>query len=300
MNITQLQYLVDVAELGSFTEAAKKNLMTVPAISISISQLETELAVLLFSRSRKGVVPTVEGEKVIQHALLILKTVDKMKDEITLSKEIVQGNIMIATIPGMVPKIIDTTLEFQKNFPEVNVQMAEAPSSIVVNQVKDGKADIGFISAAESHHDPALTWKSVMKDEARLVVNQHSPLRFYRSITSADIKNETFVLYNDPLIKSAAENLFLKDGSNRVALMTNNVEAIYQMVVKGNAITIATEYIVDSLPPHIKNEIITISIQEMTGIPNFLWRITRKDEELSGMIEKFTNHLVTQLIGKQP
>jgi DNA-binding transcriptional LysR family regulator len=296
MNIAQFQYLIDVAELGSFTDAAKKNHMTVPAISISISQLETELGVLVFSRSRKGVFPTIEGKKVLQHAVSILKRVEKMKDDISLTRDLLHGNITIATIPGMVPKIIDTTLEFQKNYPYVNVQMAEAASSVVVDQVKKGLADIGFISAGSSSRDSSLTWKSVMKDEARLVVNHHSSLRFYESITKEEIKNETFVLYNDPLIKTVAENLFLKDASNRVALITNNVEAIYQMVTKGNAITIATEYIVDSLPPHIQDEIHTISINEISSIPNFLWRITRKNEELSGVIETFTNQLVKQLV----
>jgi DNA-binding transcriptional LysR family regulator len=296
MNIAQFQYLVDVAELGSFTKAAKKNHMTIPAISISISHLETELGVLLFTRSRNGVVPTKDGKKVIQHAISILKRVEKMKDDLSLSKDLLHGNITIATIPGMVPKIIDTTLEFQKNYPYVNLQMVEAASSDVVDQVKKGLADIGFISAGTSGRDPSLSWKSVMNDEAKLVVNQHSPLRFYDSITKGDIKDETFVLFNDPLIKTAAESLFLKEESNRVALITNNVEAIYQMVTKGNAITIATDYIVESLPPHIKEEIFTISIQELTSIPNFLWRITRKEEELTGVIETFTNQLVTQLV----
>lgn len=298
MNITQLQYLLDVGELGSFTGAAKKNLMTVPAISISISQLEIELGVSLFSRSRKGVIPTLEGKKVIQHAVSIIKSVEKMKDDISILKDTVHGDITIATIPGMVPKIIDTTLEFQKNFPHVNVQMAEAPSSDVITGVKKGQADIGFLSAAASNQDPALTWTSVMKDEARLVINKHSRLRFFESINGEEIKNETFVLYNDPLIKSIAENLFLKEDSNRVALTTNNAEAIYQMVIKSNAITIATEYIVDSLPFHIKSEIITIPLNKINSIPNFLWRITRKDEELSGVIETFTHQLLTQLLPK--
>jgi DNA-binding transcriptional LysR family regulator len=121
MNIIKLQYLVDVGELGSFTEAAKKNLMTVPAISISISQLEEELEVSLFERSRKGVTPTNEGKKVIQHAISILKTIEKMKSDISISKNRTHGNIIIATIPGMVPKIINTTLDYQKSFPYINV-----------------------------------------------------------------------------------------------------------------------------------------------------------------------------------
>src|SRR5690606_7421919 len=100
MNIIQLQYLVDVSELGSFTEAAKKNYMTVPTISMSISQLEEELGTSLFVRSRKGVTPTIEGKMVIKHAVSILHEIESMKQSIMLNQNKNAGNIIIATTPG--------------------------------------------------------------------------------------------------------------------------------------------------------------------------------------------------------
>lgn len=295
MNIIQLQYLIDVAELGSFTEAAKKNHITVPAISISISQLETTLEVSLFSRTRKGVIPTKEGKKVIQHAITILKTVDKMKYDISLSKDINYGNIIVATIPGMVPQVLNTTLEFQKSYPYLNVQMMEGETTVVLNHVKNGHADMGFVSFGMKHHDEALTWEPVLKDEAVLVVPKSSVLRFNNIVSRNDIKNETIVLYNDPFIKMIADKLFLEDQTNRIALVSNNVEALLQMVLRGKAITISTEYIIHSLPAHVRNEIITlpIKIDEMFPLPNYLWRLTRKNKEVSDIINQFTAHLLS-------
>ncbi|MGE7635391.1 LysR substrate-binding domain-containing protein [Bacillus paramycoides] len=295
MNIIQLQYLVDVGELGSITEAAKKNGMTVPAISISISQLETELEVSLFSRSRKGVIPTTEGKKVIQHAITILKTVDKMKYDISLSKNIKHGNIIIATIPGLVRQVINTTLEFRKIYPYINVQMVEGDTTVVLDHVKNGHADMGFVSFGTNNHDETLRWEPVMRDEAVLVVPKSSALQFNNSISNDDIKNETIVLYNDPYVKIIAEKLFLDDLTNRIALISNNLEALLQMVVHGNAITIATNYIVHSLPSHIRNKIITISINEHTTLSNYLWRLTRKNAEVSNLIEQFTSNLLSDL-----
>ncbi|MDN4492805.1 LysR family transcriptional regulator [Ureibacillus aquaedulcis] len=296
MNIIQLQYLVDVAELGTFTEAAKKNLMTVPAISISISQLEEELEVSLFTRSRKGVTPTNEGKKVIQYAISILKTIDKMKNDISISRNTNQGSISIATIPGIVPKIINTTLDYQKRYPYINVQIVEGDTATVLNHVKNGVVDMGFVTFSTTNHDSAISWQPIIKDEAILVVSKSSAFRFHQSISSNEIKDETIVLYNDPYIKLIAEKFLLDDqSSNKVSLISNNVDAIFQMVVKANAITIATDYIVNSLPSHIKDEVITISINEYAIQSNFLWRLTRQNEKVSTILEQFTEHLLSQL-----
>ncbi|WP_456279084.1 LysR family transcriptional regulator [Bacillus sp. AK128] len=297
MNMIQLQYLVDVGEMGSFTKAAKKNHITVPAISISISQLETALEVSLFSRTRKGVIPTPAGKKVIQHAKTILKTVDQMKNDISLTKNINQGNILVATIPGLVPLLLNTTLEFRESSPYLNVQIIEGDTTVVISHVKNGHADMGFVSFGTKHQDKALTWDPVMKDEAVLVVPKSSLLRFNTIISSDDIKNETIVLYNDPFIKMIADKLFLGDQTNQVALISNNMEALLHMVIHGKAISLSTQYIIHSLPPHVKNEIITIPYKiddDMFPLPNYIWRVTQKEKEVTDIIKQFTANLLSR------
>lgn len=295
MNIIQLQYLVDVGELGSFTGAAEKNRMTVPAISISISQLEEELEVTLFFRSKKGVVPTLKGKKVIQHAISVLKTIDKMKYDISLAKKEECKNIIIATIPGMVPQIINNTLEFRKSYPYINVQMVESDTDGVLNQVKNGHANMGFVSFGTNHHEQALNWEPVRRVEVVLAVNKSSALRFKPNVSLEEIKDEMVVLYNDPYLKKMAESLFSNDLKNRIALTSNNTNALLQMVIQGNAITIMNDYIFHSLPSHIKAEVVTISINEYLALSNYLWRITRKNEEESEIIKQFTEHLLADL-----
>jgi DNA-binding transcriptional LysR family regulator len=291
MNIIQLQYLVDVGELGSFTEAAKKNHITVPAISISISQLEEELGAPLFVRSRKGVTPTLEGKKVIQHAISILTSIDKMKEEISSSKNRKAENIMIATTPGMVQKIISTTLRYQESDPNINMQMLEGDTSFVLKQVKNGQADMGFVSLSSKNHDPELTWEPILKDQAMLVVSINSPLRYKHRITRNQIKNETIVLYNDPVIKMMADKLVLDDPTNTIALISNSVESLFQMIIKGNAVSIGTDFIVNSLPAHVKNEVVMIPIDELVSDSNYIWRVTRKDKKQMDLIKKFTEQL---------
>ena len=68
MTIEQLYYFVKIAESGSFTSASLKLFISQQALSISINNLEKELGVSLFQRSRKGVSLTVDGEYLYQQS----------------------------------------------------------------------------------------------------------------------------------------------------------------------------------------------------------------------------------------
>lgn len=58
MTIIQLEYLLAVANCGSFSAAAEKCFVTQPSLSMQIKNLEEELGIVLLDRTRKPVVPT--------------------------------------------------------------------------------------------------------------------------------------------------------------------------------------------------------------------------------------------------
>lgn len=66
MNIEQLYYLIEIADSGSITQAAKKLHISQPSISQSITKLEEKLQVTIFKRSRMGTYPTEIGETIIK------------------------------------------------------------------------------------------------------------------------------------------------------------------------------------------------------------------------------------------
>ncbi|WP_088068963.1 LysR family transcriptional regulator [Gottfriedia luciferensis] len=291
MNIIQLQYLIDVGRLGSFTDAAKKNRMTVPTISQSIAQLEAELDVELFSRSRKGTIPTIEGNVVIQHAVSVLKNIERMKNDISLLKSENKGNLVIATIPGIISKMINTTIGFRKEFPHVNIQLVEGDSAVVLSQVKNGDADFGFLSFSSKLEEESLNWEPLIKGETVLIVNKQSDLRFKENISGEDLSDEMIVLYNDPYLIKITQNILSEKSRNEISLTTNNVEAIFQMIINGNAVTIWPNYLVNFFPQHIKDQIVTIRLKKYKTIPYYLWRVIRKEEKVTPIIEKFTAQL---------
>lgn len=65
MTLQQLSYLIKVAECGNITEAAEQLYISQPSLSTAISNLEKEMGVTAFIRTKKGVIVTHEGERTI-------------------------------------------------------------------------------------------------------------------------------------------------------------------------------------------------------------------------------------------
>ena len=68
MTIIQLEYLLAVANCGSFSLAAEHCFVTQPSLSMQVKALEEELGVVLLDRSKKPVIPTEAGEGVLEQA----------------------------------------------------------------------------------------------------------------------------------------------------------------------------------------------------------------------------------------
>nr|WP_186809653.1 LysR family transcriptional regulator [Paenibacillus xylanexedens] len=292
MNISQLQYLISAAQCGSFTKAASVHHLTVPTISQSIKQLEEEIDTTIFHRTKKGVVPTAEGELVLQHAAAILNNLDHMHHDLLSLKEEHIESITISTIPGLVPQVVQATLELMHTYPALKVQMIEGDTQTVMKHVQDGYANMGLLSYSKSQQNTSLKWVPIVKGNAVLIMNTQSPLRFYKTISPQVLKNEVFVLYKDEHIEQIAHHLRSASDGNRISLITNNTDALCQMVVKGNAVTIAPDFIVTALSSIYQEQLVTVPIHQFTSDGTaILGRITRTDETIPKMVKEFTTKL---------
>lgn len=73
MTLQQLTYLVKVAECGNITEAAEQLYISQPSMSTAISNLEKEMGITAFNRTKKGVTVTRDGEELLSYARMLLR-----------------------------------------------------------------------------------------------------------------------------------------------------------------------------------------------------------------------------------
>ena len=79
MTLTQIQYVLAVAETGTISAAAKRLFIAQPSLTASIKELENELQVTLFRRTNKGVTLTPEGEEFLGYARQVNSQLDLMR-----------------------------------------------------------------------------------------------------------------------------------------------------------------------------------------------------------------------------
>lgn len=126
MELRQLKYFVTVAETKGLTAAVDTLYIAQPALSQSIKQLEEELGVKLFNRSRKGMELTSAGKVFLGHANSILRQVVRAKESIEYEEKTPSGSVSIA-MPSSVNHVISAKLfkAVRETYPKITLNLEE-------------------------------------------------------------------------------------------------------------------------------------------------------------------------------
>ena len=167
MNLKQLEAFVCVAEVKSFSQAAKKLYLTQPTVSAHIHSLEKELGARLFIRTTKDVELSPAGELLYGNARKMLQLEKNILRDFTRADTpgIQKITVGASTVPGqyILPQILSL---FSRTYPGNQLELMEADSLEVVRMVLDGKVEIGFTGTRLE--DPTCVFEPFYYD--RLVV----------------------------------------------------------------------------------------------------------------------------------
>lgn len=162
MNSINLEYykiFYYVAQLGGFTIAAEHLCITQPAVSQAIKILESNLGSKLFIRTAKGVKLTVEGEALYSYVKRGYESI--LLGETTFKKmiDLENGEIRIGASDMTLKFYLLPFLErFHEKYPNIKVNVTNAPTPETLENLSDGKIDFGIISTpCEQKQDLILT-----------------------------------------------------------------------------------------------------------------------------------------------
>jgi len=142
MTITQLQYVLAVAEHKNFTLAAEKCFVTQPTLSMQIQKVEEELKIQIFDRTKKPIQLTDIGQKIVNQAKNIVNEADRMKDIVEQQKGFIGGEFRLAIIPTIMPTLLPMFLNtFIKKFPKVKLIIEELNTDEIILKLKNGNLD---------------------------------------------------------------------------------------------------------------------------------------------------------------
>ncbi|WP_379157794.1 LysR family transcriptional regulator [Paenibacillus sp. sgz5001063] len=293
MNLEQIEYIVKVANKGSYTKAAQDLHVTLSAISQSISLLETELGVTLFTRSRGlGALPTIEGKQIIKKASEVLVKVNELKDEAKSCSNTLSGELKIATIPGPMHLLVDVVSKFKEDYPQVKIEIFEKGPKEILHDLEHSNIDIGLIVLAEEFIEKSehLTFEKLLEGKMVVGVSKNSPLALEKKITPEQLVGQTLVLYDDEDLWDHTQALISMFGQANILFTTNNTKAIQNAVNRGLAITIGLEYSFTDILP----EMVPIAFEMPSLTPVQYGWVLHKGRHPSQVSKRFIQRLQSE------
>jgi len=147
MTITQLKYVLAVAEYKNFTTASENCFVTQPTLSMQIQKLEDELNIIIFNRKKKPIQLTAIGEKIVEQAKIIVDEGNRINDIVDQQKGYIGGEFKLGIIPTVIPTLLPLFLKtFLKKYPKVNLIIEELTTDDIVKKLVEGHLDAGIVA----------------------------------------------------------------------------------------------------------------------------------------------------------
>jgi len=168
MNLKQLEYFVQVAELGSFSKAAVVLDIAQPALSRQVRALEIDLHETLLLRNGRGVTLTEAGQRLFDHSVAILQQVAQAREDMGAARDLPLGRITIGMPPSLARQLTVPLVEgFQAHLPKARLAIVEGLSTHMIEWIATGRVDLGLLYNPEP--EPALQIEPVLEERLCLV-----------------------------------------------------------------------------------------------------------------------------------
>ena len=146
MTLSQLNYIVAVANHLNFGAAAASCFVTQPTLSMQVQKLEEELNLEIFDRSQIPIRMTPIGEQLVAQARIALAEAQKILDLSNQENNQVAGSIAIGVIPTLSPYMLPLFIQtFSERYPETMITIEELQTHQIIEGLRNDRLDIGIL-----------------------------------------------------------------------------------------------------------------------------------------------------------
>jgi len=288
LTLRQMEIFLNVVKEGHLTNVAKQMKLSQSAISMSIKELENILGSPLFDRINKKLILNEMGRSFQQEIYPIVKKLNDIEYEFknTINKGMVRVGASTTIVDYLMPPII---CSYMNNYPDVKVGLKEGNSQRIVDLIKDGEIDVGFIEGRVN--DPAIIKEVIGVDEL-IVVTTDASLTNPCFIDS--IQDKKWVLREEG---SGTRDVFLDYTKDRVDhinifLELGHTESIKSLLLNHQCLTCISKIAVKN---EIRNnKLMQIPLKNFECKRDFLM-IYHKDKYQSELFEKFIHFTKTMI-----
>ena len=261
MTIIQLEYLLSVANCGSFSAAAEHCFVTQPSLSMQVKALEEELGVVLLDRSKKPVIPTEAGEVVLSRARETIKAYNCIRESVAELKGETAGKLRLGVIPTVAPYLLHKFLPaFVRDYPKVELEISEMVTADIVEALRRDRLDAALVAGGTCGE--GIAEHELFGDRFFAYVSPNNPLYERSNVRIEDIDLKDLVILSagncmrDQVIElcQAKRNM-----PSHYTFESGSLDTLMRIVDCTSCLTIIPEMAVEYVPADRRNRIKTLA-----------------------------------------
>ncbi|MFB3925313.1 MAG: selenium metabolism-associated LysR family transcriptional regulator [Syntrophales bacterium] len=289
ITIQQMESLIRLVEERSFSNAARRMLLTQPALTKHIKNMEEALGVRVVNRSNAGLTLTAEGKIVYEYARKMIRLRNEVREKIIKTERIEPCRMYIAasTIPAtyILPEILS---RFKGVRPDIRAYVKPADSEEVLEMILDRQAEIGFIGKRPV--SSRLQVQSLWKDRLVLVAPKNHRWRKAGPASLEELSNEPFIIREKGSATRDAVERYLEESKGEslsrfnIACEFGSSEAVKEAVIAGLGVSIIS---VHAVKRELKQGLLFEVPLQDCSIERYFYLIYRKHFDLMACHELF-------------
>ncbi|KQT82817.1 LysR family transcriptional regulator [Aurantimonas sp. Leaf443] len=245
VSLKQMRYFVAAAEAGRIGQAAVELNVSQSAVTAAIQQLEGALGFRLLDRTALGVSVTLEGGRFLQQARDILMAVAEATRHSRVAPREVAGPLRVGvtyTVAGyFLPRHL---VRFSASFPAVELELFEAPRTVVEQALRDGALDIAVLLVSNVDPGGPIGFETLTRSRRRLWMAPGHALSKLDRVGLADVARHPYVMLTVDEARATALRYWTSAGIEPdVVFRTSSVEAVRSMVAGGMGVTVLSDMV---------------------------------------------------------
>lgn len=250
MTIVQLEYLLAVANCGSFSRAADMCFVTQPSLSMQVKTLEEELGVILLDRSKKPVIPTEVGEVVIEQARNTIMAYNNIREVVDEHKSEISGKLRLAVIPTISPYLLHRFIPtFVGRFPKIELEVCDMVTADIIEALKRDKIDAAIVAGGTC--GDGIIEHELFNDRFFAYISPENPLYERTNIRIEDINLKDLVLLSagncmrDQVIELCMAK---RENPSHYSFVSGSIDTLMRIVDCTHTLTIIPEIAINYIP----------------------------------------------------
>ncbi len=245
-----LQYLIAIAEYGSFTRAAEALHVSQPTLSQQIKHLEDSLQSTLLDRSGRTIRLTDSGEIYLHHARRAWRELDTGTRAIHDVQNLSRGSLRLGWTPITDYLTCSLLQDFNSRYPGIALSTHEMPQDDIEQAIAEDRIDVGIAFskpfATNTQYNEIETYTLFEETLYFAIGNAHPRTKQRMKMNAIELSNESLVLLNSHFaLRRHIDQYCLKhEILPRISIETNSLSVIIEMINLGSHATILPNTIV--------------------------------------------------------